>query len=66
MRAAPTGTGLPPGTRAVCVFLVNRRPPVEGAREQAWVFQAGLRVTSAAPLVARPDVRSSTGLADRR
>jgi len=65
VRAAPTGTGLPPGTRALSVFLVNRRPPVEGAREQAWVFQAGLRVTSAAPLVARPDVRSSTDWDDR-
>jgi hypothetical protein len=65
VRAAPGGTGLLPGTRSVSVFLVNRRPPVEGAREQAWVFQAGLRVKSAVPLVARPDVRSSTDWDDR-
>jgi hypothetical protein len=65
VRAAPSGTGLLPGTRSVSVFLVNRRPPVEGAREQAWVFQAGLRVKSAVPLVARPDVRSSTDWDDR-
>ena len=65
VRAAPGGTGLLLGTRSVSVFLVNRRPPVEGAREQAWVFQAGLRVKSAVPLVARPDVRSSTDWDDR-
>ncbi|MCY1062784.1 DISARM system helicase DrmA [Nannocystis sp. SCPEA4] len=65
VRPAPTATGLPPGTRAVSVFLVNRRPTAEEAREQAWVFQAGLHVTSPAPLVPRPDVRSSEDWDDR-
>ncbi len=65
VRPAPARNGLPPGTRSVSIFLVNRRPPVEGAREQAWVFQAGLRITSAVDLVARPDVRSSTDWDDR-
>ena len=64
-RLAPTATGLPPGTRAVSVFLVNRRQPVEGAREQAWAFQAGLVVKTAVPLVPRPDVRSSDDWDDR-
>jgi hypothetical protein len=65
VRPAPTATGLPRGTRAVSLFLVNRRPPAEGAREQAWVFQAHLQVHSDAPLVPRPDVRSSTDWDDR-
>ena len=65
VRPAPAATGLPAGTRAVSLFLVNRRPPAEGAREEAWVFQAGLDVHSAAPLVPRPDVRSSDDWDDR-
>ena len=65
VRPAPTATGLPAGTRAVSLFLVNRRPPAEAAREQAWVFQAGLHVHSDCPLTPRPDVRSSTDWDDR-
>ena len=34
VRAVQPGAGVPPGTRVVSVFLVNRRPPAEGAREQ--------------------------------
>ena len=52
--AAP---GLPAGARTVAVFLVNRRPPVEGPADTAWCFQARLHVRADAPLVARPDLR---------
>ncbi len=58
VREVQQGTGLRPGTRAVSIFLVNRRPPVDGPREQAWAFQTHLRVHSPAGFVARPDLRS--------
>ena len=65
VRPAPPEMDLPAGTRSVSLFLVNRRPPAEGAREEAWVFQAGLHVRSAAALVARPDARSSNDWDDQ-
>ncbi|MBI4538938.1 MAG: helicase [Gemmatimonadetes bacterium] len=47
---------LPAGTRAVSIFLVNRRPPAEGDRQdEAFAFQATLEVRSAMPFVPRPD-----------
>lgn len=46
---------IPEGTRAVSVFLVNRRPPYESKPDLAYVFQPEIAVTSAVPLVARPD-----------
>lgn len=52
--------GLPPGTRAVSVFLVNRRAPIEGQenlKETRFVFQAGLTVESERPFVPRPNPR---------
>jgi hypothetical protein len=49
--------GLPPGARTLAVFLVNRRPPVDGPTDLAWCFQARLRLRADAPLVARPDLR---------
>lgn len=51
--------GLPPGTRCVSVFLVNRRTPQpEEVRDQAFAFQAQLEIHSEHPFVARPDLRS--------
>jgi hypothetical protein len=47
---------LPKGTRAVCVFLVNGRPPTEHAY-QANTFQARLQIKCDARFVPRPDLR---------
>ena len=47
---------LPKGTRAVCVFLVNGRPPAERAY-QGNAFQAQLQLKCAAGFIARPDLR---------
>jgi hypothetical protein len=49
---------LPPGTRAVSLFLVNQRRPAEDAkRDEAYVFQAQLSITSTIPFIPRPDMR---------
>lgn len=51
--------GLPTGTRSVSVFLVNRRPPLpDEIRDEAFVFQAQLEVSSDEGFVARPNLRS--------
>lgn len=47
---------LPPGTRAVCVFLVNSRAPAERAY-QGNVFQACLQIGCETGFVPRPDLR---------
>lgn len=47
---------IPTGTRALCVFLVNKRPEAEKAY-QGNAYQVRLRVSSAAPFVPRPDLR---------
>jgi hypothetical protein len=53
---------VPPGTRAVSVFVVNRRPPSPDiGRDAAFAFQARLAVSSNAPFVARPDLRGHGG-----
>lgn len=41
------GHELTPGTRAVSLFVVNWRPPVEGAQDEACLFQVKLSVTCA-------------------
>lgn len=52
--AAP---GLPPGTVALSVFLVNERAPEEqvGIRDQRVIFQVAMELESAAGFVARTD-----------
>ena len=61
--AAAASAGLPPGARAVSVFLVNRRePPPEGEDpEPAHAFQAGVEVRGDRPFLARPDLRGARG-----
>ena len=59
VRHVQPGAGVPDGTRVVSLFLVNRRPPAEGAREQAWAFQTHLRVRCPAGFVARADHRAA-------
>ena len=56
--------GLPAGTRAVSIFLVNRRTPVEGQenlKDTTFAFQASLSVESNAPFVPRPNSRGRHG-----
>ena len=51
--------GLPPGTRSVSVFLVNRRAPAPDERsDDAFAFQAQLAIHGDRPFVPRPDLRS--------
>ncbi len=49
---------LPPGTRSVSIFLVNRRDPlnVSESWDEHFIFQAALRVHSQQPLIPRPNV----------
>lgn len=50
---------LPAGTRSVSLFLVNRRKPQPDLlRDEGSVFQAELEVSTAEPLVPRPNVRN--------
>jgi hypothetical protein len=51
-------SGLPPGTRSVSIFLVNRRKPdPDETRDHAFAFQVQLEIAAEEPLVPRPDVR---------
>ncbi len=50
---------LPPGTRSVSVFLVNRRKPEEKGSDSTYAFQAGIEVQSELPFVPRPDLRGT-------
>jgi hypothetical protein len=48
----------PAGTRVASVFLVNNRPPGSGRlKDQAFAFQAALRLRMAQPFVPRPNLR---------
>ena len=58
--APANSPGLQPGTQALSVFLVNRRPPLEGSdADQALAFQVSLTLTTdpAQSLVPRPSHR---------
>ena len=63
LAASGAGAGMPPGARAVSVFLVNRRepPPDGGDPEPACAFQAGVEVRSDRPFLPRPDLRGTRG-----
>lgn len=50
---------LPNGTRSVSIFVVNRRPASpDEVRDEGFIFQVELEVTSDTPFVARPNLRS--------
>jgi hypothetical protein len=51
--------GLPTGTRAASIFLVNRRAPEETPelKDRRFAFQAGLTIESDTPFVPRPNPR---------
>ena len=53
---------IPPGTRSVSVFLVNRRAPVtpeEGEPDTAYAFQPEIELRTDRPFVPRPDLRGA-------
>lgn len=51
--------GLPKGARSVSVFLVNNRTPApDDTRDEKFIFQAVLEVSTDVPFVPRPDLRS--------
>lgn len=51
--------GLAKGTRSVSVFLVNARTPKpDEIRDEAFAFQAQMEITTAEPIVPRPNLRS--------
>ena len=58
--------GLPPGSRAVSIFLVNRRSPEEESllRDRRFAFQACLTVESDESFVPRPNPRGRQGRDD--
>jgi hypothetical protein len=57
-RPAPA-PGLAPGTRAVSIFLVNRRRPApQDRRDEAYAFQAALEARCEEGWTARPDPRA--------
>jgi hypothetical protein len=56
--------GLPTGSRAISVFLVNRREPNEGPdelRDSVFAFQVRLVVEADRPFVPRPNARGRDG-----
>ena len=53
------GIGIPPGTRAISLFLVNRRPPPEKSPDTAYAFQAQIEVRAVTPFVPRSDPQSA-------
>jgi Helicase conserved C-terminal domain len=60
VRALGIAEGMvPDGTRSVSVFLVNHRVPLLSSEhwDERFIFQAGLNVHSAEPLVARPNLK---------
>lgn len=57
-RPVQTSSILPPGTRAVSLFLVNqRKPSPDLIRDEGYIFQAQLTICSQEPFVPRPDMR---------
>ena len=51
--------GLPPGTRAISIFVVNRRTPAPDAtKDEACAFQVQIEVSSDVPFLPRPNLRS--------
>lgn len=57
--ASPLTAGLPPGTRSVSLFLVNKRTPTADPllADAAFAFQPALEVRARGGFVPRPDLR---------
>jgi hypothetical protein len=61
-RSVAVGDGtiaIPPGTRSVSVFLVNKRSPNADQPDVAYVFQPELELGCEEPFVPRPDLRAA-------
>lgn len=57
IRDAQTAHGVPPGTRALALFLVNRRPPGDkGRRDEQFIFQVELEIECSEGVVRRPNL----------
>ena len=53
------GAELPPDTRAISIFVVNRRTPApDDRKDEAFAFQVCLEVATNGRFLARPDLRS--------
>lgn len=58
IETAATEAGLPAGAKTVSVFLVNRRAvKADELKDEAFVFQVELEVSSSTPFLPRPDLR---------
>ena len=59
-------SGIPTGSKAVSIFLVNRRPAIdnEDRRDEACTFQTELILTTPSGFLGRPDLRSLSGNKD--
>ncbi|MEJ1931532.1 DISARM system helicase DrmA [Nostoc sp. NIES-2111] len=55
----PAASGLPANTRALSIFLINRRQPIDNEfrRDEAYLFQAQLILHSDSGFLGRPDLR---------
>ena len=58
--ATTSDQDIPPGTRSVSVFLVNKRHPDSEQPDRAYAFQAEIEVSGDQPFVPRPDLRGAT------
>jgi hypothetical protein len=57
IRDAEKAHGVPPGTRALAIFLVNKRPPGDkGRRDEQFIFQVELEVECSEGVVPRPNI----------
>ena len=61
LRSSSLTSQIPPGARAVSLFLVNRRalPPEGDETEQTFAFQAEIEVRSDRSFLPRPDLRGA-------
>ena len=59
LRRETADLGIPTGTRAISLFLVNRRHAPEKRPDTAYAFQAQIEVRAAAPFVPRSDPPSA-------
>jgi len=57
VRTVTPGGRLPPDTRSVSLFLVNKRLPDVDRKYKSFAFQARLIVNAPVPFVPRPDLR---------
>jgi uncharacterized protein (DUF433 family) len=57
---------IPPGTRSVSIFLVNRREPLDDQPDRSFTFQSELEIHASSPFVPCPDPRGVLAARQRR